>query len=479
MSEADLPAGEADAQCYDYVSRGRLTRTAPLVGLVARTTGEAVVAGLRGKLVGADSSEFHARTAERYTELLGRSKGALMKAGQLLSLASAIPVFAPESLSIYQAALARLRNEAPPMAPELAREVLEHEFGRPAESVFAEFDWQPLAAASIGQVHAARLRDGREVAVKVQYPGVAEAIGADLKNTELLITFLSLLAVLSPWKTNMDLTGAAHELSVRISEELDYRLEAATQAEFAERYRGHPFIHVPDVVPELCAERVLTQDLVHGRSWPEALLAEQGLRDSWGEAIFRFIYGSNARFCMVNADPHPGNCLFHDDGSVSFLDFGCVKRFQRDELDAMGAIGNECVRGRVLGTWRACVEANFLPSTAPITPAEVYAGWRDVLELFWREQPLTLTPEFAAKCVENALVPTGPAAKVFRHAVPSPEYTLMIRVQLGAASLIGQLHATSHWQSIAAEYFEQAAPLTEMGKREWAFFEGARVESDA
>ncbi len=183
----------------DGIPGGRLRRTAPLVGLTARTAGEAVVVGLRGKLAGnADRAEFHARTAERYVELLGRSKGALMKAGQLLSFTSLGPIVGGEFQATYQSAMARLRDAAPPMAPELAREVLERELGCTVERAFAEFQEEPLAAASIGQVHRARLYDGRAVAVKVQYPGVGEAIRSDLQNGELLVTFLGLLRGLSP-----------------------------------------------------------------------------------------------------------------------------------------------------------------------------------------------------------------------------------------------------------------------------------------
>jgi predicted unusual protein kinase regulating ubiquinone biosynthesis (AarF/ABC1/UbiB family) len=193
VSDAGLPPDAGDAPPKgDGISRGRLRRTAPLAALSARTAGEAVVVGLRSKLTGADSTEFHIRTAERYAKLLGRSKGTLMKAGQMLSFVSASPAVPAELQSIYQAALTRLRDDAPPMAPELSRAVLERELGRRAESAFAEFDWEPLAAASVGQVHAARLHDGRAVAVKIQYPGVADAICADLKNAELLAVFLSL-----------------------------------------------------------------------------------------------------------------------------------------------------------------------------------------------------------------------------------------------------------------------------------------------
>ena len=155
MSGAEFsPSDRVDALPKgDGIGRGRVRRTAPLAALTARTAGEAVVAGLRNKLTGADSTEFHVRTAERYAELLGRSKGALMKAGQMLSFVSAGPAVPAELQSIYQAALTRLRDDAPPMAPELSRAVLERELGRPTESAFAEFDWEPLAAASIGQVH--------------------------------------------------------------------------------------------------------------------------------------------------------------------------------------------------------------------------------------------------------------------------------------------------------------------------------------
>jgi ABC1 atypical kinase-like domain len=162
-----LDAGDAgDAPPKgDGISGGRLRRTAPLAALSARTAGEAVVVGLRSKLTGTDSTEFHVRTAERYAELLGRSKGALMKAGQMLSFASGNPAIPAEFQAIYQAALTRLRDDAPPIAPELSRAVLERELARPTENAFAQFDWEPLAAASIGQVHAARLHDGRAVTI--------------------------------------------------------------------------------------------------------------------------------------------------------------------------------------------------------------------------------------------------------------------------------------------------------------------------
>lgn len=472
MSDARFPPSADDAvPIGDGIGRGRLRRTVPLAALTARTAGEAVVVGLRSKLTGADSSEFHARTAERYTELLGRSKGALMKAGQMLSLVSLGPVVGQEFQSTYQAALTRLRNDAPPMAPELAREVLERELGRTTENAFAEFDWVPLAAASIGQVHCARLHDGRAVAVKIQYPGVAAAINADLKNTELLVTFLGLISGLSPRKLSLDLKGAAQEIGERITEELDYRLEAANQREFAELYHGHPFIHVPEVIDELCTDRVLTQELVRGRSWNEALTADQELRDNWAEAIHRFLYGAYHYYHVFNADPHPGNYLFHDDGSVSFLDFGCVKRFRHEQVDSLNLVMRECLRGDVEQTWRVSVEGGFFQPSGSLTPQEAFEYWREPIEMYWGEQPFTVTPEYVAKLIELRYSPTGRSANAFRHLSSPPEYTVMSRIDIGVMSLISELRGTNYWRTIAAEYFEGADPATPMGKLDRAFRE--------
>lgn len=478
MSDAGVPPDAGDAPPRgDGIGRGRLRRTAPLVALSARTAGEAVVVGLRSKLRGTDRTEFHIRTAERYAELLGSSKGALMKAGQMLSFMSLGPAVGKDFQATYQAALTRLRNDAPPMAPELAREVLERELGKPAEDVFAEFDWEPLAAASIGQVHAARLHDGRAVAVKIQYPGVGAAIESDLKNTELLATFLSLISGMSPRRVSFDLQAAAREIGERINEELDYRTEATNQTEFAEIYSGHPFIHVPEVIGELSTARVLTQELVRGKSWSEALTADHDLRASWAEAIHRFIYGSYVRFHVFNADPHPGNYLFHDDGSISCLDFGCVKRFDAEEIESLDTIMRECLRGDLDETWRLSVEGGFFAPSGSLTREEVFRYWREPLEMYWGEQPFTITPEYVAKLIEARYSPTGPSANAFHHLTAPPTYAIMGRIDIGVMSLISELRATIPWRTLGGEYFEGADPVTPMGKADRAHREELRGAS--
>jgi predicted unusual protein kinase regulating ubiquinone biosynthesis (AarF/ABC1/UbiB family) len=471
VHDRGLTPGAGDTPPHrDGTGRERLRRVAPLATLSGRVAGEALVMGLRRKLTGADSTAFHVRTAERYAELLGGSKGALMKAGQMLSFGPGNPAVPAEFQPIYQAALAQLRADAPPMATALARAVLERELGRPTERVFARFDWTPLAAASIGQVHAARLHNGREVAVKIQYPGVAAAIDADLRNGELLATLLSLIWGLSPTKVSFDIRGAAREMSTHIAAELDYRLEAVSQTEFAAIFREHPFIHVPAVIGELCTGRVLTQELAHGKSWGEALACGQELRDQWAEAIHRFSYGSYDRFGLFNADPHPGNYLFHEDGSVSILDFGCVKRCERDRVAMMRSIVRSCSCDDVLGTWRASVEAGFWRSSDPVTPEEVFTFWREDWAMLCTDQRFTVTPEYVTRWMGRRFSPSGPLANAIQYVNIPPELTLTGRMEIGVASLIAQLHASNHWGRITAERFGHVAPFTAMGKLDHAFF---------
>jgi hypothetical protein len=224
---------------------------------------------------------------------------------------------------------------------------------------------------------------------------------------------------------------------------------------------------------------VLTQELVRGLSWSDALAAGQELRDQWAEAIWRFTYGTPRRLCLFNVDPHPGNYVFHEDGSVSFLDFGCVKRISREHIEMMDAIIHACLRHDVLGTWRACVEAGFWRSSDPVTPKEVFAYWWEDFEMLWAEQRFVVTPEYVARRLERRCSPSGPSANAIRHVVVPPEYTVMGRIEVAVVSVIGELRAGTHWGSIAAEYFETAAPVTEMGKRERAFFEEREAAVDA
>ena len=305
--------------------------------------------------------ERRLRTAEQVAERLGGMKGALMKVGQM---ASYVDDGLPEPV---RQALATLQAEAPPMSADLAAEVVERELGRAPDELFVEWDPEPIAAASIGQVHRAVAvdpQDGREraVAVKVQYPGVADAIDADLANTELLGSLLR------QGFSGLDPSDMVAEIKERITEELDYRREAANQTHFATFYRGHPFFSVPAVLPELSTRRVLTSELVVGATWRELLTWDQHQRDLAGEGLFRFVFRSLYRMRAFNGDPHPGNYVFHGDGRITFLDFGLVRYFSEAETATFAAMVKAAAIDHDAAEFRRIVErAGLLPRWRPGT----------------------------------------------------------------------------------------------------------------
>jgi predicted unusual protein kinase regulating ubiquinone biosynthesis (AarF/ABC1/UbiB family) len=450
------------------ISKGRFTRVAPLAGLAARTAGEAVIASLRRRH---PDPEAYARRAERYVEVLGHSKGALMKAGQMLSVIPFVSGVPPENRAAFQAAMARLQADAPPMAPELAAGVVEAELRQSPEQVFAEFSAMPIAAASIGQVHVARLRDGRPVAVKVQYPGVAEAIRADLRNTELVAVFFQLLRSVAPGLTRLDPKAIAAEISERITEELDYRLEASNQTFFADAYRGHPFIHIPEVIPELSTHRVLTQELADGLSWPDALEAGQSLRNSWGEAIYRFAHGSLRRLHTFNADPHPGNYVFHLDGSVSFLDFGCVKGLKADQVTQVQNMYRATLRQDAPALLHSMIEMGIYDADRSPSPEECFDYLSDRVEMILGPQPFTVTPEFIARMLEHEYTLSGPSGRVVRSMKgPHDLVSFFPRVDIGVLAVLGELRATNEARGIAIEMDLEGPPATPLGEADAAYW---------
>lgn len=453
----------------DGISTGRIRRAAPIAGLAARTAGESVVRALRRR---PETPEQALSSAERYVELLGRSKGALMKAGQILSFVpfgSSVPA---ENRAAFQAAMSRLQADAPPMAPELAASVVERDLGQPPDRIFSEFSPRPVAAASIGQVHAARLPDGRQVAVKVQYPGVAEAIHADLRNTELVAVLFQMLRSVIPGLTRIDLREVAIEVTERVTEELDYRKEAENQSVFAEAYRGHPFIRVPEIHPDYSGARVLTQDWAEGIGFHEATQAPQELRDRWSEAIFRFVFGSLRRLCVFNADPHPGNYLFAPDGTVSFLDFGCVKRFSRLQVTQMQNLIRAVVAGDADALWSGFVEVGLVdPHNGP-TPREVLDWWAPGFDMLTGPQPYRITPEHVARVIEHEFSPTGQSGRLVRQMAAPRDWVFMSRIDMGLMSVLAELGATGDWGAMQQELDEGAPPESEMGRADIAFWEG-------
>lgn len=450
------------------VPQGRVRRTAPLAALSARAAGEGVASVLRRRLKGqrGASLEFHLRNAERYADTLSRSKGVLMKVGQIVSFVDISAAIDGPHADAYRAALAALQSDAEPMDPVLVAAVVESELGRPPEELFAEFSAVPLAAASIGQVHAARLHDGTEVAVKVQYPGVADAIADDLSNTQLLFTFFKIVKGVVPQFRTFDVSAIADEVAERISEELDYGAELTNQAEFADHYRGHPFARVPEVYPEYSSDRVLTMDLVHGRRWNQLDGTDQELRNRWGEAVDRFFFGNIARFGIFNADPHPGNYLFHDDGTVTFLDYGCVKRMRPEVQAGFFDIPEAAITGDADRLMRCLGEQGFYrPGDPP--PADKMVDWiTQNFAALSQPQPFTFTPQFVADLLGHM---ASMDKEIMRHITVPGDYVFSNRIFFGLYSILGALGATADWQAIFYEGIT-GVPTTELGQIEADFF---------
>jgi predicted unusual protein kinase regulating ubiquinone biosynthesis (AarF/ABC1/UbiB family) len=438
----------------------------PLAGFTARAAGGRLVAGLREK-TGDDGAieRFHERTAERYAELLGHSRGVLMKLGQALSMVDT-RTMGTGGFWPYQKAMSRLQADVPPMGPALARAVLEAELGSAVEQ-FADFTEEAMAAASIGQVHRAVLRDGRDVVVKIQYPGVAQAIRDDLANTELAATFLRF--AMSASGMRVDVRTTAREWTARISEELDYRLEAANVAAFSELYRGHPFIRIPQIIPEASTGRVLTMTYLDGMDWAAAQQADQDLKNTWAETITRFSMGNYRHANLLHADPHPGNYRFHPDGTVGFLDFGCITTIPERMRWQWVAMSRAAMDGRKHDLRDHMVQLGFLTEDSDITADELYEWLSPMLhEVITNPQPVTYTPDTTARTVSGLLDIRDADHLLARMSVPK-EHAFGSRVQLAVFHVSAGLQATVPARAIADDIDGVAEPATELGKRHHAW----------
>jgi predicted unusual protein kinase regulating ubiquinone biosynthesis (AarF/ABC1/UbiB family) len=450
---------------------GRFARGARLARTGVRgatTLGTARARSLTGR---GDDAQTHRELADHLAEVLGEMKGAAMKLGQLLSFVDLdVP---PEVRSAYHDALATLRDAAPAFDPEAIHQVLVEEYGGPPETVFASFDPEPLAAASIGQVHAAKLDDGRDVVVKVQYPGVAEAVRADLRNAE---SFAPLARLVSP---NQEIEPLLDELRERIFDELDYEREAQYQRAFATRYEDHPFIRVPDIVGELCRARVLVSERVHGQRFDEvAESSDEQLRQRVGEIVFRYSFGSIGRFRLFNGDPHPGNYLIEAPGTaadggvrVAFLDYGSVKMFTRERFGSMRSIEHAVALGDQELALSELRSAGFLPRRAVVDEDVVYEWFRLYTKPVLDEQPFEFTPEFAAEVIRSTTDPRSPYSDVLRKLNLPPDYLLLNRIQWGLNSVLARLGARNDWRAIRDEYVsalpDPATPLGQLDADWW------------
>ncbi len=452
----------------------RLGRTARVGGLV---TGQGVRwAGMRAanRLRSPERAEAaqQERTGALVNELvdqLSRMRGAAMKVGQMISMVE-FDGLPEDQRNALQAKLASLRDNVPPVPFTKIERMMREELGGPLTRVFSEFEEQAFAAASIGQVHRAVTVAGDEVAVKVQYPGVAEAVETDLRNALLLLPLVKRLA------PGLDARSLFSELRERIGEELDYELEAQHQRRVERSMRGHPFIFVPAVDTTLSTRRVLVTRYVNGERFEAVRALDESARDRYAEIVFRFYFGLLYRDRTALGDPHPGNYLLCPDGRVAFLDYGLLRDVSAERVGAERAIAR-AVRDKDAPALRsALIAGGYLP-----------AGRADIVD-----------PELALRMMRHATrwyaVPghrrfgsdegrrgrgrdRDPAdeqrtanAREQINQFTLPAETVLIRRMHGIVAIVlWQLRAGADWGAIAGEYLHGEPAATTLGEAEADF----------
>jgi predicted unusual protein kinase regulating ubiquinone biosynthesis (AarF/ABC1/UbiB family) len=453
------------------VGRLRLSRGRAAVQLVVR--GGLRYAGSAPRLFAAAGehrqelrNDLALQTAEDVATTLGAMKGVLMKIGQMAS-------YVDDGLSpAVRRTLSRLQDSVPPMSAGLAAGVVREELGLPPEEAFARWDPEPIAAASIGQVHRALTHDGRAVAVKVQYPGIAETIAADLGNVALLRRMLRITA------PAQDVDALIAELRDRVLEELDYRREAENQRLVAAYYDGHPTIMVPKIIDELSTRRLVTSELADGARFAELAQWSQHERDLAAETIYRFTFRSLYDVHAFNGDPHPGNYLFHGGGRVTFLDFGLVKHFSAEELRPLvDMVRYLCVEQDPEAFRAAMVDAGFLRADAPLSTETVVEHMAVFYDTVRTPGPRTMTGDYASAVVRRFFDVRSPLAQWV--SVPR-SYVILQRINLGLFAILGELTATADWRAIAEEIwpFIQGPPATPMGEAEAVWRAGRSSEAE-
>ena len=453
----------------DSIPSGRIQRTAK-VGQAIGASG-ARYAGTRARNVmrspddaAAELDKRHLETAEKMVDALGQLKGAAMKIGQLASFIDT-EFLPPEYRELYQEKLADLRTSAPPMEWKKVRNVLEDEWDEAPEELFEDFEHDAAAAASIGQVHRATLPDGRKVAVKIQYPGVAKALRADMQNAGMLMRLAKALA------PGLDAKAAAEELKARVLEELDYEYEAQNQRTFSRAYRGHPFIYVPDVVTRLSRSRVLVSEWVDGMDFEHVKELPQDERDRFGEIVFRFCFGSIYHLRHFNADAHPGNYVWMGDGRVAFLDFGMTKQLDAEQIE-LEIVAIEAVLDEDPERLReALADLGFLSNPKRVEAERLMAHVKAVGGWYLEDREVTIDSEYVMNVMTAVTDPRSEFYSLMRRENLPANELMGRRMEFGVLAVLGQLNATRNWLGIGREWWFADEPATDLGREEWAYFE--------
>ncbi|MFC9130958.1 ABC1 kinase family protein [Streptomyces sp. NPDC057099] len=438
--------------------RKAVTRTAKLAALPLGIAGRATwgfgkrIVGESAELVG---RELQQRTAEQLFKVLGELKGGAMKFGQALSVfESALP---EEVAGPYRAALTKLQEAAPPMPTRTVHAVLEERLGEGWQELFLEFEDKPAAAASIGQVHRGVWHDGREVAVKVQYPGAGEALLSDLNQ---LSRFSRLLGPLIP---GMDIKPLIAELKDRVSEELDYGLEAQAQQAHAEEFADDPDVVVPQVVHQ--SDQVLVTEWIDGIPMSEIIAdGTQEQRDRAGQLLARFLFSGPARTGLLHADPHPGNFRLlpggpegEDDWRLGVLDFGTVDRLPGGLPATIGESLRMTLDGEAEAVYELLCAEGFVKETIELDPDAVLDYLLPIIEPAQVEE-FTFTRGWMRSQAGRIADPRSPAYQLAKQLNLPPAYLLIHRVTLSTIGVLCQLGAAVRLREELEEWLPGFVP---------------------
>jgi predicted unusual protein kinase regulating ubiquinone biosynthesis (AarF/ABC1/UbiB family) len=448
--------------------RGRTARTARL-GRVA-AGGAARWVGDRFDSRGTDDEQRRRRgdrmvaTIDALVDQLAVMRGAAMKAGQVLSTVE-FPGLEPDQSAYLQGRLASLRDDVPAVGWKQMRRVLEDEWGEGPDRVLAEIDPEPAAAASIGQVYRGRTADGQEVAVKVQYPGIADAVESDMRNLRMLSP------VLRRMMPGLEVADVMEELRERIVEECDYELEAGTHRRVARYWRGHPFIDVPAVHTDLSRRRVLVTGWVEGLDYQAVAEQPDEIRDRYAQIVYRFFYGTAMGLGLALGDPHPGNYLLTADERVAFFDFGMARRlppdYLRREAGIVAAVRDEDAAALLQGMR----ELGYLPGELERwRPELLMRHLRAISWWLYSDEPLRLAPEDLWRGTEALRDEDGDEmVEQLRQMTLPPEALLLRRMEGLLFQIASQVRAAADWGALMRELVEGAEPVGELGREhaEW------------
>src|SRR4051794_20322911 len=452
----------------DKIPTSRISRTAKVstlaAGQAARHLGTRAANVTRSEEGRSAALERrHVEAAEQIVTALGTMKGAAMKLGQVMSFLD-VGLVPEEHREEFQRKLGALRDAAPNVRFADMRKVIEEELDGPLTEHFAEFDPEPVAAASIGQVYRAQMHDGRDVAVKVQYPGVAQAVRADMQNLGMILRLMKRIA------PGLDVKATADEIRSRIGDELDYELEAQNQRTMARIYRGHPFIVVPDVVSALSREKVMVSEFVTGAGFDAIKEMDQDCRDRVGEIVFRFFFGCMYRHRQFSGDPHPGNFLLQPDGSVAFLDFGLFKVMPAELIEIELACQRAGHEGDGERLHEIFSKTGFLREPDRFRPDKLLAQFLDATWWYVLDEDVQLRPEVATEVMIEMSDPRSSHFGQMRHETLPADHLFGRRVELLTLAVLSQLEAGANWHRIAREWMYGDPPVTELGKAETAFY---------